>query len=72
MQLRLEGKYPIGHDGLRQVDIAQLADGQKNLIPAGKVRFHSHKIQNNASSNLAQQRELQLVFEEMVFIYADI
>jgi len=40
-----------------------------NLISAGKVPFYSHKIQNVASTNLANRLGLQPMFEEIVFAY---
>ena len=43
-----------------------------SLISAGKVAFYSHKIQNNASANLATRLGLQSVFEEIVIPYANV
>src|SRR4030095_15359627 len=51
------------HQGLAQKVISAWA---MNLISAGKVPFYSHKIQNNASANLAKRLGLHAVFEEIV------
>ena len=42
----------------------------KSLISARKVPFYSHKIQNDASANLAKRLGLQPVFEEIVVSYS--
>jgi RimJ/RimL family protein N-acetyltransferase len=36
-----------------------------SLMEAGKIPFYSHKIENEASANLAHRLGLQLVFEEI-------
>ena len=52
----------------RQQGFAQKAVNAwaRNLMSAGKVPFYSHKIENDASANLARKLGLQPVFEEIV------
>jgi hypothetical protein len=54
------------HQGLAPKVVGAWATG---LLSAGKVPFYSHKIQNDASANLAKRLGLQPVFEEIVISY---
>jgi GNAT superfamily N-acetyltransferase len=54
------------HQGLAQKVVSAWANG---LVFAGKVPFYSHKIQNEASANLAIRLGLEPVFEEIVISY---
>jgi RimJ/RimL family protein N-acetyltransferase len=51
------------HRGLAQKAVNAWA---RSLMAAGKVPFYSHKIENEASANLARKLALQPVFEEIV------
>lgn len=53
--------------GFAQKVVSAWANG---LLSAGKIPFYSHKIQNDASANLAKRLGLQPVFEEIVVSYA--
>jgi len=44
----------------------------RNLITAGKIPFYSHKLENIASTNLANRLGLQPVFEEIVISYVNV
>jgi hypothetical protein len=54
------------HQGFAQKVVGVWAT---SLLLAGKVPFYSHKIENNASANLAKRLGLEPVFEEIVISY---
>jgi GNAT superfamily N-acetyltransferase len=53
------------HQGFAQAVVRAWA---ASLIDAGKVPFYSHRIDNEASANVAKTLNLQPVFEEIVLI----
>jgi hypothetical protein len=53
--------------GLAQKVVTAWANG---LLSAGRVPFYSHKIQNDASANLAKRLGLKPLFEEIVISYS--